>query len=185
MSAFDERFRNRDNIVRTASVVRFAGGASNARASFARPDNTDAYAVGDLVGPQPVAAMEFVAGREFSNTFMIVKARVRKSSPSIALAAFTLHLYTQKPTAANPDGEPFLTDKSEHWIGSIDIFSMRSFTDGAKGVGAPTADGPMCVEVPDGAVQEERKVYGLLEARAAYVPAAGEVFEVTLEVQQD
>jgi hypothetical protein len=66
-------------------------------------------------------------------------------------------------------------------VASIDIFTFRAFSDGAMGIGAPTVDGPICVELVPGA----RELYGLLEARGAYAAGDGETFEVTLEVQQD
>lgn len=189
MSLADERFRNRDTKVRNASVVKFAGGAATPKASFARKAVPITYTVGAIVAQETAAAMEFKeAAREYASTLLILKARLRKSSPNLINAAFVLHLFSEAPAPVNQDGGAFLTDKSASYLGSIDIFSFRAFSDGATGVGAPTADGPICVELPQGtpAVPKDvRSIFGLLEARGAYDSIAGEVFEVTLEVQQD
>lgn len=191
----DERYRNRRNEVINAPIVKYAGGSATPKATFKRPANTDAYVAGDIILPADAQPMEFLAAREFANSFILIKARLRKSSPELLNAAFVLHLFTQKPTPANPDGQPFSTDKSAAYIGSFDIFTMRAFSDGAVGVGSPTVEGPICVEIQPQVADPScgatttppntRTVYGLLEVRAAYVPVAEETFEVTLEVQQD
>lgn len=182
MSSNDERFRNRSKDTRNAAVVKYAGGAATVKASFTRPADAVQYAVGDIVGPAaPLIPMEFIAAREYATSFLVVKARLRKSSPVILAAAFVLHLFTEKPTAANPDNGAFLCDKSAAYVGSFDIFNLKAFSDGAWGVGSATVDGPICVELP----AEKRILYGLLEARGAYVPTSEELFELTLELQQD
>jgi hypothetical protein len=184
MSSNDERFRNRASNVRTAAVIKYAGGSSTPKATFNRPAGALTYDVGDIVAPAVVpaqVAMVFTAAREYATSFLIVKARLRKSSPTLAGASFVLHLFTERPTPANADGGAFLCDKSAAYVGSFDIFSMRAFSDGAFGVGAPSTEGPICVEL----AQDKRELYGLLEARGAYVAAADETFEVTLELQQD
>lgn len=181
MSSTDERFKNRGGHTRNAAVVKYAGGSSTPSASFQRPHNVAPYAAGQLVAPDPVVPMQFTAMREYATSCLLVKARLRKSGLGLAGAAFVLHLYTDLPVPVNPDGGVFLTDKSSAYIGSFDIFDMRAFSDGAWGVGAPTVDGPICVEL----AQDQRVLYGLLEVRGGYTPDDGETFEVTLELQQD
>lgn len=185
MSSKDNRFRNRNNGVTASATVKYAGGAATPKASFLRPADVLAYAAGDLVANSTVAAqvvpLAITAAREFADSFFVIKARLRKSTANIANAAFLIHLYASAPLLVNGDNGAVLSDKSADYLGSIAINSMRAFSDGSWGVGVSTMDGPITVELADGV----RTVYGLLEARDAYIPGSSETFEVTLELQQD
>lgn len=190
MSSVDERFRGRGTPgrepVRNATVIKFAGGAATPKATFTRP-GTDAtqYDAGDLiandVAAPNVVPLAFVAAREFATSLFILRARLRKSSPSVTEAAFLLHLFTDAPAPVNGDNGALSTNKSAAYLGAIFFASMQPFTDGAWGSGIPAQEGPMIVELAEGS----RTIYGLLQAQGAYIPIAGETFEVTLEVQQD
>jgi hypothetical protein len=106
----------------------------------------------------------------------MVRARLTKSATSVSNANFRIHLYAAQPTPANGDGGNWSTDQAQKWLGNIDVTSMLAFTDGATGTGSLPAGSEAFVRLPAGAT-----VYALIEARAAYTPAANEAFTLTLE----
>jgi hypothetical protein len=87
---------------------------------------------------------------------------------------FRVHLFSVLAiTCANGDNGAFSVNKAANYLGQVDIATGQLFTDGA--MGAATCD----------IISAAGTVYALLEARAAYTPASGEVFILTLEVDQD
>jgi len=159
-----------------------------ASASFSRPADTTAYAVGDLVANATAAAsvvpMQFSVARVADKSFRILRARLKKSGTATANASFRIHLHRDDPSGAsgiaNGDNGAWLTREASY-IGAIDVTLDKAFSDGAKGIGIPN-EGVAIAAVPSAGTQ---LVYGLIEARAAYAPASGETFTVTLEVDQD
>jgi hypothetical protein len=153
----------------------------NISASFTRPNNTTAYASGQLVANSTtagsVAAMQFpIGGNSIPGMTRITRVRLVKSNNSVANASFRVHLYAAQPTAANGDGGNWSTDQAANYLGSIDVASMKAFTDGACDVGASAAGSEFLIRLPSG-----RTVFALIEARAAYTPVANEVFTLILE----
>ncbi len=110
----------------------------------------------------------------------ITRVRLAKTGTSATNAAFRVHLYATSPTPANGDGGTWSTDSSASYLGSIDVASMKAFTDGCCDVGAAAAGSELLLRLPAG-----KTIYSLLEARAAYTPAAGETFTLTLETVDD
>lgn len=167
-----------------AHVGQVGGHIVVASANFTRPADTTAYAVGDLIANSTtagaVAPLQFTVSRTVDGSFMIRRARVKKTGPSVTNAQVRLHLYKQSPAASNGDNGVWLTDE-KLYLGSMDVTPDRAFTDAAKGIGVPNA-GSEINGTPDVGTQ---LIYGLLEARAAYVPASAEVFTVTLETHQN
>jgi hypothetical protein len=163
----------------------------NPSASFTRPNDTTAYASGDLVANNTaagsVAAMAFQVARSREGSFAIIGARIRKSGVAVANASFRLHLYRSAsnsstgPTVANGDNAAWSSNGAAEYLGSIDITVDKAFTDGAAGDGVPVASSVATEQAVklDG---RDTRLFGLLEARAAYTPAANEVFTVTLEI---
>lgn len=154
-------------------------------ATFTRPGDTTTYSIGDLVANSVTAGS--VVAMQFQVDLMSAKGKVRrariaKSGAVLTLSQFRLHLYSSAPTCANGDNGAWSTTISGY-LGSLSLGAAmgRAFTDGAEDIATPDAG----VEVifnnlpGPGAV-----IYGLLEARAAYVPASAEVFTVTLEIAQ-
>lgn len=169
-----------------------------AAGQFARPANVTAYAIGQLVANNTVAgnvaALQFAVARNsrpstpidpavgaqtvFSGA--VRRARIAKSSTTVANASFRLHLYSSAPVPANGDGAAWSTSQAAAYLGSIDITVDKAFTDGAAGHGTANVAPGILYQLAAGGV-----LYGLLEARAAYVPTSGETFTVTLEVESD
>lgn len=168
-----------------------AGGVSRTpyAAAFTRPNNTDAYAIGDLIANHGTAAnvvpMTFAIAREAGGSGAIIKARIRKSGNTIANAAMRLHLFAAANAAAltvqNGDNGVFLPNSAAVWLGAMDFLTFQAFYDGAVSNGLPVTGPAILFDLADG----QSNIYGLLEARGALVPGALETFTVGLEVLQD
>jgi hypothetical protein len=153
----------------------------NSSASFTRPNNVTAYASGQLVANSATAGsvvpLAFTLGNQFPvGQFRLTRVRLFKSGTSTTNATFRLHLYQASPICANGDGGNWSTSGAANWLGNVDVTSMLAFTDGAAGTGSATAGSEMYVRLASGAT-----VYGLIEARGAYTPAANEVFAAVIE----
>ena len=151
-----------------------------ARDRFTRPNDTNAYSTGDLIANSTTAGsvvpLEFLGCSFDGGGTRIEAVRIRKSGTSTTNAQFRVHLYALAPTASNGDNGAFLTNRADDYLGAFDVTVDRSFTDGACGRGLSMTGTPLTVVLPTGTI-----IYGLLEARAAYTPAAQEVFTVILE----
>ena len=150
--------------------------------SFVRPANVLAYAAGQLVANNTVAAsvapLQFAVGRNALGLGgQIRRIRMRKTSAALTGASFRLHLYTSSPTVSNGDGGTWLSNQAATYVGSLDVTMDVAFTDGASGNGVPRFGTEINFT--------SNTLYGLLEARGAYAPASGETIEVELEVTQN
>lgn len=150
-------------------------------ATFTRPNDTTAYAVGDLVANNTnagsVSPMAFVIP-DTGRGILIRRAWLRKSGTGITSALFRLHLY--KSTAivcANGDNGAWSTDSVANYADALDITVDRAFTDGAAGFGLPVSGSDINVG--------QNALLGLLEARGTYTPAAQEAFTIGLECMFD
>ena len=158
------RIREGQKVAAIESTVGMRGAITNpASAPFARPADTTAYAIGDLVANNTVAgnvvAGVIVVGRNVGCSVKARRARLFKSGTGVTNAAFSC--------AGAAD-----------YLGSIDIASMQAFTDGAVGYGAATLD-----EQIDLAADKDSLFY-LIEARGAYAGGSAETFAVGLEIEQ-
>ena len=157
----------------------------NPSASFTRPNNTTAYASGQLVANAVTAGsvvpMAFgVGGNSMPGATRITRVRLSKNGTVSTNASFRVHLYGASPTLANGDGGVWTSNQAANYLGSIDVASMKAFTDGCCDVGAAAAGSEFLLRLPAATT-----IYALLEARAAYAPAANEVFTLTLETVDD
>lgn len=157
----------------------------NFLASFTRPADTTAYAVGDLVANSTsagsVVPLNFITFGETpspSQNGIIRRARLTKSGTTVTNAQFRLHVLNSLPVPVNGDNGALSTTKALGYLGYFD-FDMTGgtiFTDGATAIGVPGTGNELGYEFPTSGA-----IYGLLEARAAYTPASGEVFSAVLE----
>lgn len=159
--------------------------SANPTATFTRPSDTTAYAVGDLVANSTTAgsvvAMTIAAARTASGVVMLRRVKLHKSGTSVTNASFRLHLFRAAPgTVTNGDNGAFSVSGVADYLGAFDVTIDRAFTDGAAGIGIPVTGGELGIKLEGGG-----NVYGLLEARAAYTPTSAEVFTVTLDAYQD
>lgn len=158
--------------------------ARPAATQFTRPNDTTAYASGDLVANSTtagsVAALQFTVARVAAGSGVIRRAKIKKSGTGVTNASFRLHLYTAAPTPSNGDNGAWLTSGAANWLGALDVTVDKVFSDGAAGTGTPLTGSDIAFALASGQV-----VYGLLEARGAYTPTAQETFDVLVEVLQD
>lgn len=168
-------------------VGEVGGRIATPAATFNRPADTTAYASGDLVANSTTAGsvtpLSWTAARVAAGSFMVRRARLRKSGTTVTNASFRLHLYATSPTPTNGDNGAWLTTRSGY-LGSFDLdiggANGRVFSDGSQVSAAPTVGSEVSVSLASG-----QSVFGLLEARAAYTPASGETFAVELEILQN
>lgn len=162
-------------------IQRWLGG--HVTDSFIRPNDTNAYTAADLVANSTTAgsvvALAFDVVNENDQPFMIAGASLKKTGTSITNAQFRIHLFGSSPTIANGDNAAFSTTESNH-LGSIDILMDKAFTDGAKGHGTVNKK-PYILRLP---ASGTKRIYGLIEALAAYTPVGNETFTCTLEVSR-
>jgi hypothetical protein len=155
---------------------------NNLSAGFARPNDTTAYAAGDLVANATAAGAVVPLQIDLGNIAAvghgmtrITRARLTKSGTSPTNASFRIHLYEAAPVPQNGDNGAWSTDHAASWLGNIDVTSMLAFTDGCTGTGSAPAGSEMFLRLAGGSV------FALIEAKAAYTPVASETFTLTLE----
>ena len=160
-------------------------------ASFACPAGTPTYSANDLVANSATAAdvvpMEFTASISATGSFLVRRARLKKTNTTVTNASFRLHLYGSDPSASsgvtNGDEGAWLT-KEAGYIGWIDIdltgANGKVFSDYSKGFGAPSVGSELAEKFAAGTT-----LYGLLQVLAGYTRSAAEVFDVTLELVQN
>lgn len=160
------------------------GEAAAPTATFTRPADTTAYASGDLVANNTTAGsvtpLSLTVARVAAGSFLLRRVRLRKSGTSVTNATFRVHFYSASPSVTNGDNGAWLSSGSADYIGSMDVSTMKAFSDGAVGVGQPNEGYELTHKLASGQI-----VYALVEARAAYTPASAEVFLLTVEDLQN
>jgi hypothetical protein len=168
-----------------AHIGEVSGRTVLATASFTRPADTTAYALGDLVANSTTAGsvvqMQFTVSRIAAGSGMIRRLRLRKTGTSISAAAFRLHLFNASVTTiTNGDNGAFSVSNCANYMGKVDLTCDQVFTDGASGNAIPSVGSEINFALASGQV-----IYGLLEARGVYTPGSAEVFTLELEVLQN
>lgn len=154
---------------------------STATASFTRPNDTTAYASGDLVANNTTAGSVAPLALTLDNPArvgtIISRALLSKSGTTATNANFRIHFYDASPTVANGDNAAWSSNKAANYLGYIDQTAMLAFTDGCAGFAGAAAGSEMRVRLSAGG----STIYALLEAKAAYTPVAQEVFTLKIE----
>lgn len=172
-----------------AHVGEVGGNSAVVVASFNRPADTTAYASGDLVANNTVAAsvvpMALAASRVANKTGVIRRGRLTKSGVATANAIFRVHLFKSEPTVTGGDNAALVSNGALNYIGSMDFdmtgASARAFSDGVKCISVPNVGSEIVFDPKAGT----QNIYALIEARAAYVPVSAETFTLALEVFRD
>lgn len=151
-------------------------------ASFTRPNDGNIYASGDLVANSTsagsVVPLAFTNATVAAGTAALLRAvRIRKSGTGTTGATFRLHLFSTSPTSSAGDNAAFATTGSANMIARFEIEVSQAYADGANGRGKSIQGDDVEFVIPAGDI-----LYGLLEARGAYTPAANETFEIVLEL---
>lgn len=145
--------------------------------TFTRPNDTTAYTAADLVANNTTAGSVTPLLFTIPNrsSCIIRGVRIVKSTTATTNATFTLHLYETSPTVANGDNGALSTSNVGK-IGSVACSTMTAYS--ANGAFTVNSSPTLYVDTTD------QKIYGLLEAAAAYTPGAQETFTVTLVIEQ-
>ena len=167
-----------------AEVVAASGFAANPSASFTRPADTTAYAIGDLIANSTTAGsvvpMQFTVAREAAGSCMIRRVKISTSNVGGLNAIKRLHLFSAAPVPVNGDNGAFSSTGTASYLGAFEITLDRAFTDGACGFGGVVSSPDPVIKLASGQI-----IYGLLEARSANTPASGSTITVTLETLQN
>lgn len=148
-------------------------------APLTRPNDTNVYASGDLVGNSTASGAANVAiaipatPLKKGGAFRIKRVRIAKGGAVLTNASFRVHFYRTPPTFSNADNGVWLTTQSDY-LGSVDITVDRAFATGSIGVASLAANADII-----GTLQNNRFIYAAIEARAAYTPIALETFTLT------
>lgn len=142
-------------------------------AAFTRPADTTAYASGDLIANSTTAGSVAPIDLGATQGLWVRRARLRKTTATVANATIRVHLFSAAPTVTNGDNGAILANAASGWLGALDVNCDLALTTGAVGAGKPNAGDE--IVVPGG------PLYALLEARAAYAPGNGEQFTLSLE----
>lgn len=142
-------------------------------AAVTRPADTTPYTSGDLVANSvtagSVAPLTFTSATGFG---AMVAARIEKSDKSTTNASFDLHLFGTSPVVTNGDNGALAFANLADYLGKVSVTVAAApvgTSSGSSGSASASAISP------GGGV-----IYGLLAATAAYTPASGETFTVTL-----
>ena len=167
------------------------------RVTFTRPANTTAYSIGDALASTATAGdvtpLEFEVARENGGCGKIIGSSMLTDSAT-AFAAMRLHLFNRPPFATGlyqADNAALALTYAALRVGGIDApsggplvrnalpiidfqtFVAQSACAEAIGLCDQTELDFMCL--PD-----RKVIYGLLEVRAAFTPASGQSFTVSV-----
>lgn len=153
---------------------------------FTRPANTTAYAIGDLIANSATAGsvvpLAFGISKSGTGEGCIKGLRLFKSTATVTLAAFRLNLFSASPVVTNGDNGALAVSTAANFLGYIDVdMATGAFVTAANAMQNAIASPDLMYDLGD--YSRGRVIYGLLEARAAYVPASGEVFAATLLIE--
>lgn len=142
-------------------------------ATFTRPNDTTAYAVGDLVANSTTAGsvtpLSINWGGSLSGS--IRRLILRTSNATITNGNFHLWLYAADPTGQNTNGDNGAiagVSPTTYKLITVAPISLYGSMSGVGGYGESTYE--------RGLVNAPQTIYAFLEARAPYTPAAQEVF---------
>jgi hypothetical protein len=160
---------------------------------FARPGDTTAYAAGDLIANNTSAASVVPLSFTFRSRepfLQIDRALLRKSSTGVTNPSFRLNLYSAIPVISVSGDNGLMsanTTAATTFIGGLSTSgTLTTHLDGGVSNLLPfcgTSAFPLplfvdCRSLITGG--ESVKLYGLLEALAAYAPGNAETFDVTI-----
>jgi hypothetical protein len=151
-----------------------------------RPADTTAYAAGDLIANSTTAGsvtpFSFPIPTGLGKNLVVKGARIKKSDASdVANSNFTIWLFGSSPVVANGDNGALSADLvTANFLGKITGAAMLAGTDDAINV-ISLADSAWLYHY---VLSSQGRVYGLLEALAAYGPASAETFTIDLILDQ-
>lgn len=160
------------------------GQCKDIQVSITRPNNTDAYIIGDVCGTSPATNIEFAnistqkGGDYAGNGVIITGASLEVDVNAIpsGMSGFRLHLYKSAPTAIADNAAYNLPSGDRlKYIGNIPIDTPEDLGDTLF---SRNNNINMQIALADGG----NSIYGILETRGAFTPSAQTVKKVTLYV---
>jgi hypothetical protein len=159
--------------------------------SIARPADTTAYAAGDVVGPITTPAIQTLAGaaRSQGGTGRIVAATLETNNATVTNGTFRVHIFNASFTPA-ADNAAFAGQHTNRaaYQGYFDFNIVVADSASAEGAIAQLRASldvdnglPLDFECASG----NTSLYAVVVALAAYVPASGQIFYLSLLVEQD
>lgn len=164
-----------------------AGLTATLTASETRPANTTAYSAGQALCTSTSSvctALSFAVGRAANGTGIIHGVKLMKSGTSATNASFTVELYNATPTLTG------IHDASTY----SPAWADRATYLGYATCSSPVANGDNAqfncqLSNPNGTMafvsDSASSIYAVIQVNAAYTPASGEVFQVTISVLRD
>ena len=173
---------NTNQVQRTPRVV-------EAQDSVTRPADTNAYTKADAISDHATTAT--TAGyftlnllTQNGGSARITDVTLHKSATNVTNATFWLLLFTTVPALAGitDNGACTITDAEMLECKGMVPFAAASWAEcGTGDVQTVTLNSPIGIVCASGS----STIYGILIAGAAYTPASGEVFTVTVKAVQD
>lgn len=148
--------------------------------TITRPNDTTAYTSGDLVANSTTANLvtPFSFRIPYGWGLKVHRVSLLRSATSVTNASFRVHLYKDSPTVANGDNGAWSSTVSG-WQGSTDVTGTApAFSDSASAIGVFVNNSVFTPQII--LTDVDQYIYGLLEARGAYTPAAQETFIIRL-----
>lgn len=144
-------------------------------ATFTRPNDSTAYAIGDLVANNTAAGsvtpLSFFI--PYGRGLELMRASILKSTATVANSSFRIHLFRDSPTVTNGDNGA-LSALQAGYFGSVDVTGATpTLTGTGRAVGSAAVNFVINTDI-------DQIVFGLVEALAAYAPGAQETFSVSL-----
>jgi hypothetical protein len=164
-------------------------------ASFARPADTNVYAIGDIIGDSTVAAtmnanvtaatagiMRVHVARAADKTGMVRRLRLKTNDAAFLNMSVRVHLFKDRPTLLVGDNGVFAANATEsNYLGYADITLGMSFSDYVKGISGP-ADGSEWNFDPSSGTDY---IHALLECRSVVTPGSAKTWSLVAEVLQN
>lgn len=156
--------------------------------SFIRPNDTTAYAVGDVIADSTSAATVLTFPRATlgnGDSGIIAQATIVSSANKSTKLDGRLWLFDTAPASYGNDNEAFApTDAEMRTVIGIIDFPTASWIAGL--VTADAAGNALCdiqnLAIPFNTTKDTNDIYGVLEARNAYTPIAVEQFDIRLKI---
>jgi len=164
-------------------IGKISGQGDSIHCEFARPSDTTAYSINDVVGPAVTGLLSFTnISRVVGGSLYIVKARLM-TNQSTNTATYRLHLYQTTSPAAIADNAQFaiLWANRAVRMGYIDFDPVTTEGTGSDCVISLNKDIRLHVKC-DASI---RTIYGVLETKSVFTPTSAQVFFIDLNVEQD
>lgn len=155
-------------------------------ANFTRPNDTNAYAAGDVVADSTSAAtvltFPLTGVGELGSCILQTATLISSANVSTKLEG-RLWLFDTAPASYGNDNEAMtLTDAEMRTALQIVQFATGSWCagDATSGAGGNALCNAQALWLPINTTKDSNAIFGVLEARNAYVPVAQERFDLRL-----